>query len=425
MRFIYTFLLCLLIPVIVLRLLWKSRISPAYRQRIAERFAFIPSPETTIKVWLHSVSVGETIAAKPLIEKLLERYGEKAILVTTTTPTGSDTVLRLFGDRVLHHYFPYDIPVLVNRYLQTIKPEIVVCMETEIWPNLWHSCHQRNIPVVLANARLSTRSKQSYLKVKGFINAVLKDASLIACRNNQDEANFKALFSKQEDAVKRIEVLGDIKSDIELSDADRQQGADFKHQWGEQRLVLVAASTHEGEDSLVLDMYKNLKKTISDLLLVIVPRHPERFSDVADLVQARGYTLQRRSDGTSFDENAEVVLGDSMGEMMSWFATADVVFMGGSLVPTGGHNPLEPLACSVAVISGPHIFNFTTTFERLQVDNAAMVADDVHELTSMALMLLTDKNRRRIAGDAGLAMIKGNQGATQRLVDAISQRVSI
>ncbi|MEE9304452.1 MAG: lipid IV(A) 3-deoxy-D-manno-octulosonic acid transferase [Thiotrichaceae bacterium] len=419
LRFIYTLLLGLFIPLIVLRLLWRSHSNPVYRQRIAERFAVIADPETPIKVWIHAVSVGETMAAKPLIEKLLAVYGDRAVMVSSTTPTGSDTVQRLFKNRVVHHYFPYDLPLIVNRYLRILKPDVLVCMETEIWPNLWHSCYQRNIPVILANARLSTRSKRRYQRFHKFVSGVLNNASLIACRNEQDAENFKAIGAQPH----TVEVLGDIKSDIQVTDLDKQKARSFKNQWGLTRPVWVAASTHEGEDSLVLDMYTSLKSSINDLLLVIVPRHPERFSEVGKLIQSREFQWQSRSTNEAFSEDVEIVLGDSMGEMMSWYVAADVVFMGGSLVATGGHNPLEPLACGVPVISGPHVFNFKNTFEILEAEEAAFVAEDINELTDSALRLLENENLRRQAGEKGLAVIDKNKGATQRLVDEIQRLI--
>ncbi len=419
LRFIYTLLLGLLIPIIVLRLFWRSKSNPDYRQRISERFAVIPAPNTSIKVWIHAVSVGEAIAAKPLIEMLLAIHGDKRIMVSTTTPTGSDTIKRLFKERVIHHYFPYDIPFLVKRYLRILKPEIMVCMETEIWPNLWHRCHQQNIPIILANARLSTRSTHRYQRFQKFISSVLNCASLIACRNEQDAKNFKGLLGADSKA-NLVKVVGDIKSDIQVSDIDREKGENYKKQWGFSRPVMVAASTHDGEDSLVLDIYTTLKSTIHNLLLVIVPRHPERFTEVAMLIQSRGFHSQRRSTLEPFTEEVEVVLGDSMGEMMSWYVAADIVFMGGSLVPTGGHNPLEPLACAVPVISGPHIFNFKNTFEVLEARQAAFISQDIDNLTDKALNLLTNEGLSKQAGEKGLAVINKNRGATQRLVDEIN-----
>ena len=422
MRFIYTLLLSLFIPIIVLRIVWRSFQNPAHKQRLLERFAVVPKPEEVpIKIWVHAVSVGETMAAKPLIESLLAIYGDHAVMVSSTTLTGSDTVQRLFKGRVVHHYFPYDLPILTSRYLKKINPRVFVCMETEIWPNLWRSCQQQNVPVVLANARLSTRSTRRYLKFQTFVADVLNDASLIACRNEQDAENFRSLGV----SAKTVKILGDIKSDIQVSATDKEKGESYKEQWGISRPVLVAASTHEGEDSLILDLYADLKTTVNNLLLVIVPRHPERFEEVGKLIASRDFLLQKRSANESFTNDVEVVLGDSMGEMMSWYEAADVVFMGGSLVPTGGHNPLEPLACATPVISGPHIFNFTNTFDLLGEHGAAFVAKDIIALSDKALDLLKDERLRKEAGVRGLAVIEKDKGATQRLVEAITEMADL
>ncbi len=410
-------------PIILLRLLWRSLSNKAYRKRIPERFGFLPHKASdaapAIKVWIHAVSVGETMAAKPLIDKLIKTYGKQAILVTTTTPTGSDTVQRLFGKKVRHYYYPYDLPFIVDRYLKHIKPDVFVSMETEIWPNLWHSCRKMNIPVVLANARLSARSSRRYQKVQTLITSVLKNASLIACRNQQDADNFTLIGAE----TTIVKVIGDIKSDSHVSNTDLQKGRGFKQQWGGSRLVLVAASTHEGEDSLILDLYTSLK-TDFDLLLVIAPRHPERFNEVGNLIKERGFSMQKRSTNNSFSKQTEVVLGDSMGEMMAWFSAADLVFMGGSLVPTGGHNPLEPLACGKAVISGSHVFNFDETYKVLVAQKAVYLANDIHELTRIAHNLLVDEKLRMQTGENGLASISRNRGATERLVGAIVELAS-
>ena len=416
MRHLYTLLLGLFIPFIILRTVWRSRSNPAFLQRMGERFGSLPNPDKPVRVWVHAVSVGETIAAKPLIEQLISVYGDKAVLVTSTTLTGSDTVRRLFNKQVLHHYFPYDLPFIVNRYVNKIKPDIFVCMETEIWPNLWRCCYQQEIPVVLANARLSDRSTQRYLMVKRFVTRVLNNAWLIACRGDDDAENFMSLGV---DAHK-VHVMGDLKFDIQVSLNDKKKGEGYKQQWGASRRVLVAASTHQGEDDLVLSLFKSLKKTMKDLLLVIVPRHPERFDDVAKQVEQRGFRIQRRSHRQQFSKEVEVVLGDSMGEMMSWYVAADVVFMGGSLVPTGGHNPLEALACGVPVITGLHIFNFKRLFEELEQKGAAFKARNTTELTDIAQHLLTDKQAGKEAGLAGLALLEKDKGATQKLLRVIT-----
>lgn len=417
-RLVYTLLLYCLLPSILFRLWWRSTGKTGkkgHRERIAERLGIVPKPEAPIKIWLHTVSVGETMAAKPLIEKLIKTYGDQAVLVSSTTLTGSDTVQRLFADRVVHHYFPYDLPLMMDRALQQIQPDVFVSMETEIWPNCWHYCYQLGIPLVLANARLSTRSTKRYLKIQSFISSVLSHASLIACRHQQDQQNFEKLGAKPN----QIKVLGDIKSDIQLSSENKQKGQLFKQQWGDSCQVLVAASTHEGEDAQLLDVYGELKKTIKGLLLVLVPRHPERFSSVRRLIDERGFHRQDRSSNEPFSNQVEVILGDSMGELMAWFVAADIVFMGGSLVEVGGHNPLEPLACGKVVITGSYIYNFNELYPLLRQHKAACIVQNIKELQQQSSLLLLDKNLAQKMGDNGKKIVEQNKGATSRLLEAI------
>lgn len=418
-RLIYTLLLLLLIPLIVLRLVWRSRNQPAYRQRLLERFAWIQSPQAPVRVWLHAVSVGETMAARPLIEALLAEYGERTVFVTSTTLTGSDLVQQLFTDRVQHAYFPYDLPGIVSRYLEHLRPGVFVSMETEIWPNLWHACSRRQIPVILANARLSSRSVRRYQKVQGFISGVLNEATLIACRHSQDARHFRALGA----AVNRVRVIGDIKADIQPREEEVRQGQVFRQQWGSERQVLVAASTHETEEATLLDIFRQLQTVVPDILLVMVPRHPERFAEVANLIERQGFFCQKRSAGSHFTPEVEVILGDSMGEMMSWYASADVVFIGGSLIPRGGHNPLEPLSFGVPVVSGSQVFNFQNTFSRLVKLQAAFVVEDKRALEKKLADLLTTAEDRHRAGQRGIRLIEENRGATDRLCSLIVNSV--
>ncbi len=414
-RLIYTLLLSLLMPLILLRLYWRGRSNPAYRQRIAERFGRVATPATSVQVWIHAVSVGETMAARPLIEKLIAEYGEQAVYVSTTTPTGSDTVRRLFADRVLHGYFPYDLPWLAARYLKRIQPALFISMETEIWPNFWHQCQRNGIPLMLANARLSSRSTRRYRRVCGFISSVLNQATLIACRNAQDKQHFLSLGVQAE----KVKVVGDIKLDIQLQQADKEQGKQWRAQWGTNRPVLVAASTHQGEDTMLLDAFATLQKSIPDLLIILVPRHPERFAEVSQLIDNYGYKQQKRSAQQPFAATTEVILGDSMGEMMSWYHSADVVFVGGSLVNTGGHNPLEPLACQVPVVSGPHTFNFATLFAQLQQADAIRIAQNQDELVQQLDELLKNKQLQHEITSKGMQIIQQNKGATERIMQFV------
>ncbi|MCK5725654.1 MAG: lipid IV(A) 3-deoxy-D-manno-octulosonic acid transferase [Thiotrichaceae bacterium] len=419
-RLIYTLLLTLIMPIIVLRLFWRSRKNPDYRQGMAGRFAYYCSTEKqsflNVKVWVHAVSVGETLAAKPLILALIAKYGEGAVFVSSTTPTGFATVKRLFSNKVQQHYFPNDLPWLVSRALKAINPQLFIAIETEIWPNFWKACEDQKIPIFLINARLSTRSTARYKKLYSLVSETLQRATLIACRAKKDANNFLEIGALQDN----VKVLGDIKWDSQNSEALFLLGQQFKQQW-KGRLVLVAASTHEGEDALILSLYQTLCHDFDHLLLVIVPRHPERFDQVAHLILEADLSLYRRSADTDFITGTDVVLGDSMGEMEAWFSASDLVLMGGSLVNVGGHNPMEAAACGVPVISGPMIHNFTEAFDILTQQNVAYVSKDIDDMTQYAKQLLIDNHLRKTLGKTGLKIVAQNRGATQRLMAKVAE----
>ncbi|HHL19098.1 MAG TPA: 3-deoxy-D-manno-octulosonic acid transferase [Thiothrix sp.] len=414
-RFLYTSLLLFIVPLMVLRLLWRSRQAPVHRQRIQERFGFYPVPNIPIRLWIHAVSVGEVIAAKNLVELLLQQYGDSSIVISTITATGAETVQRLFGDRVQHRYFPYDLPLLIDLSLSRVKPELFVVIETEIWPNFWHGCAKRSIPIILANARLSERATQRYLRLKGLVAETLSYATLLACRNKVDADNFSLLAAPSQS----IEIIGDIKLDLYIDEKYKKIASEFRCEWG-QRMVLVAASTHEGEDEILLDIYAQLKSIYRDLLLIIIPRHPERFDHVYTLIEQTGFHVQRRSIAQHFHTNTDIILGDTMGEMFAWYLSADLVFMGGSLVATGGHNPLEPAYCAKAVLSGTFIFNFTMAYNLLQQVDAAVVAECNENVLQHIQQMLADKQALSAMGERGHQVIEQHKGATARLIARIN-----
>lgn len=422
-RFLYSLLLTVAMPIIVLRLLWRSRKNPAYRYHILSRFGYYSHQEkqtfAPIKIWIHAVSVGETLAAKPLISELIKHYGNHAVLISSTTPTGFDTVRRLFADKVQQQYFPNDLPWIVNRALSTIQPKLFIAIETEIWPNFWHACYIRKIPIFLVNARLSTRSTARYKKVATLASNTLQKASLIACRTSTDAQYFLQLGAR-EGAVK---VIGDIKWDIQNTQTLQQLGTQFRQQWGENRLVLVAASTHEGEDEPILDLFIQLQQDFDNLLLVIVPRHPERFETVKEQIIQKNLSLQCRSDQQPFLASTQVVLGNSMGEMQAWFAAADLVIMGGSLINVGGHNPMEAAAYGVAVISGPTVHNFTEAFDILTKNNVAFVEENIEALQQQAQRLLANEQHRQQISKVALEIVAQNKGATNRIMERIKSNL--
>lgn len=429
-RVLYTFFVYLIFPFVILRLLWRSISSTAYRQRIPERLGLVTLDSEKPIIWLHAVSVGETIAAKPLIEALISQYPDHRILMTTTTPTGSDRVKSLFSDRVMHVYFPYDLPEIIYRFLKRIKPQILIVVETEIWPNLYAACNKREIPIVIVNARLSEKSTKSYLKIKGLVAETLSYVDTIAVRSKADASSFKMLGAIEE----RIQLVGNIKFDIELDKQQIEQGRQRKDMWGVERLVWVAASTHAGEDEEILLIYEKLLKSFPNLLLILVPRHPERFDSVYQLcleLNNKGIKTLRHSQQKNQQNNyknsymdndnqqqVNIILGDSMGEMQSWFATADVVFIGGSLVKTGGHNPLEAIAQGVPVVSGQYMFNFEDIVAELRESKLLTICATSSDIEDNLSRLL-EEDHADYKQESQLIM-QQLQGVTARLTDIVS-----
>ncbi|HYQ72215.1 MAG TPA: lipid IV(A) 3-deoxy-D-manno-octulosonic acid transferase, partial [Gammaproteobacteria bacterium] len=355
MRILYSLLLYLLTPLVLLRLAWRGLRAPAYWRRWPERFGFIEPPLGERVIWIHAVSVGEVLAAVPLVRALLEKYPAYSLLVTTVTPTGSAQVAALFGSELAHVYAPYDLPGAVRRFFHRVRPQLAIIMETEIWPNLFHACETRQVPLLLVNARLSARSLAGYLRVKPLVTQTLARLTGMAAQGETDAARFEQLGAPRA----RITVSGNLKFEQRIPHSLRERAEALRRDWGADRPVWVAASTHQGEDELLLDVHNKLRKRYADCLLVLVPRHPERFQLVAQLCRQRGLETVLRSERRPCTADTAVFVGDSMGELLLFLAAADVAFVGGSLVPHGGHNLLEPAALGLPVVTGPHVFNFT------------------------------------------------------------------
>jgi 3-deoxy-D-manno-octulosonic-acid transferase len=415
-RIAYSLLLYLIFPIVLFRLYWRGRVNPAYRQRIAERLGFVQADSEQAIIWVHAVSVGETIAAKPFIEGLIHDYPNHRILVTTTTPTGSDRVKALFGERVAHVYFPYDLPEIIARFLKRINPQALIIVETEIWPNLYAACASRDIPLFIINARLSKKSTQGYQKISGLIAETLSGVNLIAVRSDEDKGNFLSLGANEQ----QLEVVGNIKFDFEIDEGLVKQGLTWKQQWGSNRKVWVAASTHEGEDEILLGIFKQLLSHFPELLLVLVPRHPERFDSVFKL--CRSFEVERHSQKSAEEYQnfkGNIIIGDSMGEMPSWFAVADVVFIGGSLVETGGHNPLEAIAQGKPVVSGQYMFNFSDVAPYLQEQQLLFSFESSNELTQKLIQLFDQPDDYFL--EKTTKIMQQNQGVTARLLVLFSE----
>lgn len=411
-RFGYTLLLWLLLPQALLHLLWRSRRQPAYREHVPERFGSYAMSVERPLIWVHAVSVGETRAAEPLIAALQLSNPGHRILLTHMTPTGRETGVALFGERVTRCYLPYDFPFAVARFLDHFKPARGILLETEIWPNLIKSCNDRGIPVYLANARLSDKSFRRYQRFGALAASALRGLAAIAAQSADDAARFRAL------GATTVVATGNLKFDIAPDAAMIERGSAWRGQFGKARPVLLLASTREGEEALLLEALHGLD--LAGLLVVLVPRHPQRFDEVAALLERQAIPYQRRSSGQPVAAATRVLLGDSMGEMAAYYAACDVAIIGGSLLPFGAHNLIEACALGKPVVVGPHDYNFAEAV-RLAVDaGAAVQVNSAGAALSAARELLTDAPRYERMAEAGRAFVRTHVGATRRVIELLS-----
>ncbi|WP_380184194.1 lipid IV(A) 3-deoxy-D-manno-octulosonic acid transferase [Kalamiella sp. sgz302252] len=415
MTTIYSVLLYLIQPLIWLRLWLRGRKAPAYRKRWAERYGYCKGKVRPDGILLHSVSVGETLAAVPLVRALRHRYPTMPITVTTMTPTGSERAASAFGKDVDHVYLPYDLPGSMNRFLNNVSPRLVIIMETELWPNMIAQLHARNIPLVIANARLSERSAKGYGKLGKFMQRLLRKITLIAAQNEEDGERFVTLGLKRS----QLAVTGSLKFDISVTPELAARAVTLRRQWAPRRPVWIATSTHEGEESVILEAHRKLLARFPDLLLILVPRHPERFDTARDMAQKAGFSYTLRSSGEIPSGSTQVVIGDTMGELMLLYGIADVAFVGGSLVERGGHNPLEAAAHAIPVLMGPHTFNFKDICAKLQQADGLITVTDADSLDKEIGNLLTDEDYRLYYGRHAVEVLHQNQGALQRLLQLL------
>ncbi|THF61751.1 lipid IV(A) 3-deoxy-D-manno-octulosonic acid transferase [Pseudothauera rhizosphaerae] len=414
-RLPYSLLWLLALPAVLLRLLWRARRQPEYLGHVGERFARYPAPPDGPLIWLHAVSVGETRAAEPLVRALLAGHPAHRVLLTHMTPTGRATGTALFGTepRVLQAYLPYDMAMLAARFVRHFRPCLGIVMETELWPNLLAVCAQHGVPVILANARLSARSARRYARWPALTRATLGALAAIGAQTTADAERLAAL------GAHGVVHTGNIKFDIEPPAARHELGHAFRARIGA-RPAILAASTRDGEEGPLLDAF--LRHAPADAVLLLVPRHPQRFDEVAALAAGRGLAVQRRSDGQPLAAATRVWLGDSMGEMFAYYAAADVALLGGSWQPLGGQNLIESCAVGTPVIMGPHTFNFAQVAEQAAEAGAALRAADAEDGMKAAVELLSDPARRAAMGEAGLAFAQAHRGATARtmaLIDGI------
>lgn len=411
MRILYTVLWTFALPFVLIRLLWRGRLEPGYRQHIAERFGFfnVNSKSRQPVIWVHAVSVGETRAAEPLIRQLQKTYPAHSVLLSHMTPTGRATGALLFPNNDVQQCFlPYDVPFLIRRLLTHFKPVICILMETEVWPNLIYTCQQKGIPVTLVNARLSPKSFQKGTRYPSLIHPASAALALVAAQTQADADRLRQL------GARNVIVTGNSKFDVTIRPEQITVGHALREQFGT-RPILLCASTREGEEELILDAFTNLP---SQLLLVIVPRHPQRFDLVEQLIKQRRLKMERRinlaQDKLSAD--VQVVLGDTMGELISYFVSSDIAFIGGSLLPLGGQNLIEACAVGRPVIIGPHTFNFEAISADAVAANCAIRVSNAEQLMHEAIKLIENNDRRISMGENALVFARQHRGATERTV---------
>lgn len=409
-RFGYTLLLYALLPRALWHLLARARRQPEYLEHIPQRFGYYRERIAEPVVWVHAVSVGETRAAQPLINALRRRSPAQRILLTHMTPTGRETGQAIYGDAVTQCYLPYDLPAAVARFLDHFRPRAGILMETEVWPNLIHACRERSIPLYLVNARLSEKSYRRYRRFAQLARTSLCELTAIAAQTRDDAQRLLDL------GAENVVVTGNLKFDVEPDPEQLELGKALRARFGADRPVFLAASTRDGEEALLLDHLHGLDAAA---LLVIVPRHPQRFEEVASLVARRGFRFQRRSENAAIDPQTQVVLGDSLGEMFAYYAACDVAFVGGSLLPFGGQNLIEACAVGRPVLIGPHTYNFTEAADSAVAAGAALRVGDADQLVREADRLLRDPVTARRMGAAGLAFARMHRGATRRVLELI------
>jgi 3-deoxy-D-manno-octulosonic-acid transferase len=415
MRRFYTLAWLLALPLAFLYLLWRSRRQPEYRRHWAERLGFLSIPDTRPVIWVHAVSVGETRAAEPLIRALLARHPDHAILLTHMTPTGREAGRTLFGDGVTQAYLPYDLPRATRRFLDRARPCLGLIMETEVWPSLFAACRQRGTPVFLVNARLSEKSAQGYARLRPLVQPALASLAGIAAQTEADAERLRQLGGRA------VSITGNLKFDV-APPADTAARADeLRRQFGD-RFVALAASSREGEEALILDTLASLD--LPKLLLVMVPRHPQRFDEVARLIAERGLACPRRSRGQAATGTDRVYLGDSMGEMAAYCAACDLVIVGGSLLPFGGQNLIEASAAGKPALLGPHTWNFEQASRDAIEAGAARRVQDAGELAEAVRRLYEDKKLREEMGAAGLAFARQHRGAAERILQLVEPHLA-
>ena len=403
-------------PFVLGRFWWQGRRAPALRQNLGQRLGLV-SVYTQPVIWVHTASVGEAIAAGPMVRRLLSLKLNARILITAMTDTGLAQAEKMFGQQVDYAYVPLDTPGSVRRFLKRVKPKVAVILETEVWPNLITECHHKKTPVFLVNARLSERSARGYERIRGLARPVMRKITWIAAQAEKDADRFRRIGV----APASVEVTGSVKFDVDITEGVRRSARECRQALGA-RPVWVAGSTHAGEDEQLLEAHRDVLAQHPQALLVIVPRHPDRFDSVAELVEQTGFIVARRSLQQD-PAHAQVYLGDTMGELMMLYGSGDMAFVGGSLIERGGHNPLEPAAWGIPVLSGPCVFNFETVYEHLRAGDGVAMVQDSEELGRTVARLMAAQEERKALGERALAVVNKNRGALDKVVAGIIERL--
>ncbi|MEX2124416.1 MAG: lipid IV(A) 3-deoxy-D-manno-octulosonic acid transferase [Woeseia sp.] len=419
-RTLYALLTYLLLPVYALYWFFRGIVNRAYWDRFGQRFGLgFPEIEQG-SFWIHAVSVGEVQASIPLVRALARRFSDRPLLITTVTPTGAARVRSLFGDTVQHSYIPFETPSAVKNFFDATKPQLALIMETEIWPNLYHECGARKIPLVLVSARISPRSVNNYRKLLPLFRETLSHGIVIAAQSEADAERFRSLGARPE----RTRVTGNIKFDIEVPADLVTRGHEFRSRYLGERAIWIAASTHHKEEEQVLAAHRLIREKVPDALLILVPRHPERFESVRQLLDRQDTAFVSRTSGSTVGADCSVFLGDTMGEVPLFYAASDVAFVGGSLVPVGGHNLLEPAALGLPVVTGPHLFNTQEIADMFVNIGALTRVEDVEQLAVAATRLLKDETIARRLGNLGRDVVLQNRGALERLLHLLEPLIA-
>ena len=420
MRFAYVLLSYLLSPLYALYWIFRGLVNRAYWDRLGQRLGFGYPVLSEGSIWIHAVSVGEVQATAPLVRILQDRFANRQLLITTVTPTGAARVSSLYGDDVTHCYIPFELPFAVRNFFNSIKPDLALVMETEIWPNLYDACGSREIPLILVSARISPQSVNRYRRFLPLFRETLSHGIVIAAQSETDAERFRSLGA----APERTWVTGNIKFDFETPEDLESRGEAFRKLYFGERPVWVAASTHDKEEEQVLSAHRQLLEEIPEALLILVPRHPERFGTVKSLLRKKEIEFVSRTDESACPNDIAVFLGDTMGELPMFYAASDIAFVGGTLVPIGGHNLLEPAALGLPVVTGPHLFNTQDIADMFSELGAFVQVRDAAELAAALKKLFLDSDEAEKMASKGRTILAENRGALQRLLALMEPLIS-